>query len=76
MTNMTYDPDADAAYIKLGGGTVAETSEVKPGLIVDYDSQGRILGIEILAASRAIAPGAWSKAPRPALAAPHSDAAE
>ena len=44
----TYDQDVDAAYLKLASGKVLESEEVKPGLIVDFDSQGNILGVEIL----------------------------
>jgi uncharacterized protein YuzE len=43
-----YDPKADAMYIRLRTGTVAESDEVRPGVIFDLDEQGRILGIEML----------------------------
>ena len=45
---ITYDEDADAMYIKLIRGKVAKTKEVDPNMMVDYDSKGNILGIEIL----------------------------
>lgn len=64
MTDMTYDPEADAAYIYLGSGKVAETKDAGP-FIYDVDASGRVLGIEILAASKVQAPGDWSKARRP-----------
>ena len=43
-----YDPEADAAYISIARGKVAETREISEGLNVDYDASGRVLGIEIL----------------------------
>jgi uncharacterized protein YuzE len=64
MIDMTYDPEADAAYIYLGRGKVAETREEGP-FIYDVDASGRILGIEILAASKVLAPGDWKKSRLP-----------
>ena len=40
-----------AAYVYLPRKTrqkVAETDEVKPGILVDYDSKGRAMGVEIV----------------------------
>ena len=46
-----YDKEADALYIKLSEGKVAESDEEKPGIILDYDNEGNIVGIEVLNAS-------------------------
>lgn len=73
MTDMTYDPEADAAYIYLSKGQVAETAEAGP-FIYDVDASGRVLGIEILSASKVLAPGAWRNAPLPGQR--RADAAE
>ena len=43
-----YDQQADAMYIRLRAGTVAESDEVRPGVVFDFDNQGRVLGIEML----------------------------
>lgn len=72
MIDMTYDPEADAAYIRIASGKVAETAEAGP-FIYDMDDQGRVLGIEILFASQTLAPGAWRDMPLPGRM---SDAAE
>jgi uncharacterized protein YuzE len=45
---LEYDPQADAAYISLVDVEVVDSEEVKPGIVVDYDAQNRIVGIEIL----------------------------
>jgi uncharacterized protein YuzE len=59
MIDMTYDPAADAAYIYLSRGCqIASTGEVGP-FICDFDSEGRVIGIEILDASKVLAPGDW-----------------
>lgn len=53
-----YDPAVDALDITLSSATIAESEEVRPGIIVDRDGDGRIVGVEILDASRRIAAGA------------------
>ncbi len=47
-----YDREADAVYIRIGGGKVAESEEVDDGVIVDYDEKGNVIGIEILEFSK------------------------
>ena len=47
-----YDPAADAMYIRLADGTVADSDEVHDGVVLDYDANGRVLGIEVLNLSR------------------------
>lgn len=42
------DPEADAVYIRLDETPVADSSEVAPGVVLDYDGHGRIVGIELL----------------------------
>jgi uncharacterized protein YuzE len=53
---MTYDPAADAMYLYLTepaeASEVARTEEVAPGLMLDLDSHGRVIGIEILSVSQ------------------------
>ena len=43
-----YDAKADAMYIRLIPGTVVDSDEVRPGMVFDFDSEGRVLGIEML----------------------------
>jgi uncharacterized protein YuzE len=43
-----YDPKADAMYIRLIAGTVVESDEVRPGVVLDFDVEGHVLGIEML----------------------------
>lgn len=49
-----YDPDVDALSIRWGDAKYAESDEVEPDMILDYDEQGNIIGIEILNASKKI----------------------
>jgi uncharacterized protein YuzE len=43
-----YDPKADAMYIRLKSGAIAESDEIRPGLVIDFDEEGKVLGIEML----------------------------
>jgi uncharacterized protein YuzE len=52
--NVTYDPHTDTLSIVLAPRAVAESSEDKPGVILDYDADGRLVSIEILDASKSM----------------------
>jgi uncharacterized protein YuzE len=45
---LKIDHEADALYLSLSEAPAAESEEVSPGLIVDYDEKGRAVGIEML----------------------------
>ncbi|MBS9721044.1 DUF2283 domain-containing protein [Tianweitania sp. BSSL-BM11] len=49
---VSYDADANAAYIRLSGSKVMESEEVKPGVVFDFDKEGHIVGIELLDAKK------------------------
>lgn len=49
---LTYDKETDIVYIKLSDRVVAESDEDKPGIIIDYDADGNVVGMEILDASK------------------------
>lgn len=46
--NIKYDPEADALYIKLTGAKVDHTKEIDENTIIDYDKEGRVIGVELL----------------------------
>jgi uncharacterized protein YuzE len=46
-----YDPEVDVLRIVLNSTTVEESDEEKPGVILDYDRDGNVVGLEILNAS-------------------------
>lgn len=45
---LQYDSIADAAYVRLSNADIVDSEEVRPGVVVDYDDQDRVVGIEIL----------------------------
>jgi uncharacterized protein YuzE len=46
------DHGADAVYLNLTDRAITDSEEVADGIIVDYDAEGRIVGVEILDASK------------------------
>lgn len=52
---ISFDAQADALYIKFSNGKFAKNKKVDEETILDYDSKGKLLGIEILFASKRIA---------------------
>jgi uncharacterized protein YuzE len=53
--NVTYDPKTDTVSVIFNPGAVAESDVDKPGIILDYDRNGRLVGLEILDASKQVA---------------------
>jgi uncharacterized protein YuzE len=47
-----YDKEVDVVYIQFSEKQVAESDEDKPGIILDYDAECNIVGIEVLEASK------------------------
>jgi uncharacterized protein YuzE len=47
-----YDPEVDVLSIMLSDAPVEESDEDKPGVILDYDIHGNVVGLEILDASK------------------------
>lgn len=53
-----YDVQSDALYLRFADGKIEESEEVSPGVVLDFDAAGRIVGFEVLSASVKLAPGA------------------
>lgn len=49
---LSYYPDTDSLYIDLSAKPSAESREVSEGVVLDYDNQGNLVGIDIDHASK------------------------
>jgi len=49
---VTYDPEVDVLRILFSNSQIEESDEDKPGVILDYDKDGNIVGLEVLDASK------------------------
>lgn len=53
---VTYDAQANAAYIRFSDLKMLESEEVSPGVVFDYDAEGRLVAIELLDAKARLPP--------------------
>src|SRR5688572_22260478 len=51
---MHYDEQVDALYLSLDESDVVESEEVKPGIILDFNAAGEVVGIEVLDVKRRV----------------------
>jgi uncharacterized protein YuzE len=51
---ITYDPAVDVLRILFRDVPIEESDEDKPGVILDYDKDGNVVGIEVLNASQRV----------------------
>jgi uncharacterized protein YuzE len=49
-----YYSDTDMLYIKLAEGITVESEEVAPGVVLDFDENNRIIGVEVEDASKTV----------------------
>lgn len=49
---LKVDQQADALYLTLSEAPASRSEEISPGIIVDYDDQDRVIGIEMLYLSK------------------------
>jgi uncharacterized protein YuzE len=51
MVRLTYDLEVDALYLRISDAKVMDTCEIEDDVMVDYDAEGQVVGVEILDAS-------------------------
>jgi uncharacterized protein YuzE len=49
---LTIDPDADALYLRLNEAEIVDSEQVASGVVLDYDRDDNIVGVEVLHLSR------------------------
>ncbi len=69
MTNelnsrVSYDREADTILIhfKPEGAEYETSEEVAPGIVLDYDKQGRVIGVELMYVRELLARGSLTDA--------------
>jgi len=45
---MHYYQKSDALYLRLDDSQIIESAELQPGIILDYDANNQVIGVEIL----------------------------
>lgn len=51
---LNYYPDTDSLYIDLSEQPSVESREISEGIVLDYDADGNLVGIDIDNASRKV----------------------
>ena len=49
-----YDPERDVLQVSFNPCLVEETTQIAPGLILDYDEDGNVVGLELRRASKKV----------------------
>lgn len=52
-----HDAEVDAVYVRFADGAVVESEEVRPGVVLDFDADGKLVALEILNASERLSGG-------------------
>lgn len=55
---LKIDRGNDALYLRLDESAIVESQEVESGIILDFDGEGRLVGIEVLSLSTRTDPAA------------------
>jgi len=48
---LKIDKETDTLYFRLDESAIIESEEVQPGIILDFDANGRVVGVEMLTLS-------------------------
>ena len=49
---LQVDKKADALYLRLDDSKIVESEEVSPGVVLDFNEQNQVVGIEMLHLSK------------------------
>jgi len=53
---LKVDKENDALYFRLDEASIVESEEVQPGVVLDFNAEGKVVGIEILSLSERMTP--------------------
>ena len=49
---LNVDKEADALYLRLDDSPIVDSDEVSPGVVLDYNENNEVVGVEMLHLSR------------------------
>ena len=61
VASLTYDPTVDAMALESRASSYYESEEVAPGVIVDFDVDAKVRGVEVLAVNAIFSKAAIEK---------------
>ena len=53
---LKIDHENDALYLRLDETLIVESEQIQPGVILDFDAEGRVVGVEMLNLSLRVGP--------------------
>ena len=53
---LKVDKENDVLYFRLDESSIVESEEVQPGIVLDFNREGKVVGIEILELTTRISP--------------------
>ena len=51
---IVFDRDKDVLQFSFTNASIQETSQIAPGLVLDYDEDGNVIGLEVRKASQKV----------------------
>ena len=45
---LCFDESTDTLYLRLDESTIVESEEVEPGVVLDFNAENQVVGIELL----------------------------
>ena len=51
---LKVDRESDALYFRLDESAIVESEEVRPGVVLDFNAEGEVVGIEMLDLSKRV----------------------
>ncbi len=51
---LKLDEETDTLYLRLDESAIVESEEVQPGVVLDFNSENRVVGVEMLNISKRV----------------------
>ena len=52
MLRWTHNADTGALYVRRSDAPIVESEQIEPGIVLDYDEAGNVVGVEVLSAGK------------------------